>query len=179
MGTTSLSVNNKIVNVNNKKWCWIFCYIFFLYFTLPINGFIVKWLYNNVGKKLLSMTVSLIGLSFLVVIFILFRKLSKAKTLMALAMSFSIFLWANLHINLPAERIHFIEYAILGMMVYKSREKIPLTPTIGTIIFVFIVGVTDELIQAILPNRVGDPRDVLMNAVGGLWGIWLVWLYEL
>ncbi|MBN1385060.1 MAG: VanZ family protein, partial [Elusimicrobia bacterium] len=37
--------------------------------------------------------------------------------------------------------------------------------------FVFFIGILDEVFQWFLPTRVGDIRDVLFNAAGGLWGV--------
>ncbi|RKX57801.1 MAG: hypothetical protein DRP29_07820, partial [Thermodesulfobacteriota bacterium] len=44
---------------------------------------------------------------------------------------------------------------------------------IFTIILLVIIAVIDELIQYILPNRVGDIRDVIMNITEGIIGLWL------
>jgi VanZ family protein len=75
-------------------------------------------------------------------------------------------------IKYPEERIHFVEYAVLGVLLYFAlregilgRRLILYIPAL-----VFIIGLGDELIQGILPNRVYDFRDVLMNLAGGILG---------
>jgi VanZ family protein len=35
------------------------------------------------------------------------------------------------------------------------------------------IGILDELFQAVLPNRVGDIRDVVINSIGVAWGVLL------
>ena len=42
---------------------------------------------------------------------------------------------------------------------------------LSSFVLVSIIGIGDEIIQQLLPNRVGDIRDVFMNSFGGLLGI--------
>jgi len=75
-------------------------------------------------------------------------------------------------IEKPAKRIHFLEYGILGVLIFKATGKEIKQNIFATILLVIIV-VIDELIQYMLPNRVGDIRDVVMNIIGGIIGLWL------
>ena len=65
----------------------------------------------------------------------------------------------------PAERFHLLEYGVLVILVYRA-----LVPRIKTariyffiILYAFAVGLADEFIQALLPNRVYDNRDIAIN----------------
>lgn len=73
-------------------------------------------------------------------------------------------------IPLPIERIHFIEYGILGWLSYWAGSK-------KAFLYVVTIGIIDELIQGILPNRYFDIRDIFMNVIGGCIGIFMR-LYE-
>ena len=70
------------------------------------------------------------------------------------------------------EKIHMIEYGLLGIMLYNAlkidlgRFDIKLY-LLGAFICA-LVGYVDELIQGVLPNRVFDRRDIFMNAVSGI-----------
>ena len=75
-------------------------------------------------------------------------------------------------IEKPAERIHFLEYGILGAFIFKATGK-GTKQNIFAIILLFIIAVIDELIQYMLPNRVGDIRDIVMNLTGGIIGLCL------
>lgn len=76
----------------------------------------------------------------------------------------------------PEERIHLMEYGALGLLAcasLKGKQEgrwkwlwIPL-------IFVVAVGALDEIFQWILPNRVGDFRDLIFNFLGSVWGVGL------
>ena len=75
-------------------------------------------------------------------------------------------------IEKPAEKIHFLEYGILGVLIFKATGK-GTKQNIFVIILLVIIAVIDELIQYILLNRVGDIKDVVMNITGGIIGLCL------
>lgn len=73
-------------------------------------------------------------------------------------------------IPLPIERIHFIQYGILGWLSYWAGGR-------KAFLYVVAIGIIDELIQGILPNRHFDIRDIFMNIIGGGIGI-VIGIYE-
>ena len=71
------------------------------------------------------------------------------------------------------ERSHLIEYSVLAIFMHqalierqrKSSFKIDLLAFTST----FLIGVADESLQFILPNRTFDPEDIVFNGmVSGL-----------
>ena len=80
-------------------------------------------------------------------------------------MSFSLDVWA--------ERVHFIQYGLLGMLVSRANQITSFKMLLASGLFVMSVGLVDEIIQWYLPNRYGDIRDVVMNSLGGVSGLWL------
>ncbi len=71
---------------------------------------------------------------------------------------------------MPAEKIHFIEYGVLSALIYLA-----LTHDINNIsiyflssLIVFVFGAIDEVIQWVLPNRIFDIRDLVMNGTAGI-----------
>jgi hypothetical protein len=73
-------------------------------------------------------------------------------------------------VRIPEGQVYFIEYGILSALIY-----IALTHDINNkyIYFVsaavvFAFGTIDEVIQWILPNRVFDIRDIVINGVAGV-----------
>ena len=76
--------------------------------------------------------------------------------------------------ELPAERIHFLEYGLLAFLAYKALEKDMIQKKslyALTLLMVAAVSLLDEGIQYLLPNRVGELRDVALNVVSGILGL--------
>ncbi|WP_136658572.1 VanZ family protein [Nitratireductor sp. XY-223] len=71
------------------------------------------------------------------------------------------------------ERTHLIEYGVVGVFVYEALSERArnghsmMTPAVPAIAVTAAIGVLDECIQAILPNRVFDPQDILFNVLAG------------
>ncbi len=69
------------------------------------------------------------------------------------------------------EKVHFLEYGLLGLLLCKTlgyhiKNK---TAYFVAIVLVYLIGTTDEGLQWALPSRVGEYRDIWMNiASGGL-----------
>ena len=158
-----------------KKSIWIIIaiYIFLIYSTLSVTPLIWNFLYTFLEQKFLSIVVNIIFIiiTLLIIYFLTKKKKSKICFFFLLIFLFLI-LFLITRIEKPAERIHFLEYGILGALIFKATGK-GTKQNIFAIILLFIIAVIDELIQYILPNRVGDIRDVVMNITGGIIGLWL------
>jgi hypothetical protein len=83
---------------------------------------------------------------------------------------------------LPEERLHFLEYGLVAMLIYEAlKERRARQNEMGStapgahpgpFLLAFLstlaLGWIDEGIQALLPSRVYDLRDVGFNALAGL-----------
>ncbi len=76
---------------------------------------------------------------------------------------------------LTIEQIHLIEYAGLGCVAaFGVHRQASLRWSWGLLIVIVAgVGLADELLQIILPNRVFQWSDVWLNWAGGLLGVTL------
>ncbi len=87
------------------------------------------------------------------------------------------YLLVFLRMSIPEERSHFIEYGVVGVFIHealterKSQGRRVPVPAVLAILATSIVGVLDECIQAILPSRVFDPRDILFNVLAGVMAV--------
>ena len=77
----------------------------------------------------------------------------------------------------PEERTHLIEYGVVAVFIYEAlRERanhgrrVPV-PALLAVLAASLVGVLDENIQALLPNRAYDIRDVLFNVLAALMAV--------
>jgi len=82
-------------------------------------------------------------------------------------------IWLVWQLKIPEEKIHFLEFAVLGW--FASRDLIKpgrkLKGIIFALTFTLAVGVLDEVFQGILPYRYFQWCDIGFNSVGGIWGI--------
>lgn len=77
----------------------------------------------------------------------------------------------------PEERTHLVEYGVVGVFIYEALAErasqgryVPVPPLIA-IAVTAALGLLDECIQAILPNRIFDPLDILFNVLAGLMAV--------
>ncbi len=97
-----------------------------------------------------------------------------------LAVTTGLFAWGISSPTYPAERFHFLEYGLLGILILRASVRtVPdrWATTFGRAALVLLtIGVVDEIIQFALPNRVFDLRDIWFNIYGGLlgFGVYLV-----
>lgn len=76
----------------------------------------------------------------------------------------------------PEERTHLIEYGIVAVFIYQAlierwRNGRQVRAAALTVAVTALLGLLDESIQWLLPNRVFDIRDVGFNALAGLMAV--------
>lgn len=70
------------------------------------------------------------------------------------------------------EKIHIIEYGLLAYLLYRAfRPAADLTVFLLPLVWVAFAGTLEEWVQWLVPARVGDVRDVLLNASAGSCGL--------
>ncbi len=110
----------------------------------------------------------------------------------------SAYLVAFLRMESPEERTHLIEYGIVAALIHqallervRNGRRVP-APAAYTVAVTALLGLLDEGIQAVLPSRVFDFRDIFFNAFAGFmvvaarlalapqggpgWRVWFLWL---
>ena len=141
-------------------------------FMNQVLGFIQR----NLGR---DKTTFFLGIAVIVtcLIFLIFVFLKKAKPIKALV----IILWLALGLmvawqtNMPAEKVHVIEYGILGWFALRDLLRVnqKVKAAILACVFASIMGVFDELFQWVLPYRTFEIQDIVFNVLGGIWGVGL------
>lgn len=73
--------------------------------------------------------------------------------------------WTGRLMGQPEEAVHFIEYGVLGVLLYRTlAEHIPdWTVHVAAITAGIVVGTVDEFIQWLAPERFWDYRDIVLN----------------
>ncbi len=88
----------------------------------------------------------------------------------------AVYLMVFARMGIP-ERSHLFEYGVVAVLIYEALterasqgSRVPV-PALLAFAATALVGVLDEFIQALLPNRVFDPIDILFNILAGLMAI--------
>jgi VanZ family protein len=76
---------------------------------------------------------------------------------------------------IPAvERTHLIEYGVVAVFIYEALAErvtqgrhVPM-PALLAVLITVLIGIADECLQAFLPSRVFDPRDILFNSLAAV-----------
>ena len=81
-------------------------------------------------------------------------------------------------LELPEERLHFVQYALLGYLAgwtvagirahHGSRKQLALA-----FLITFLIGTLDEMVQGILPMRTFDFHDIFWNVISAWTGLWV------
>jgi len=121
-----------------------------------------------------------VGATFLTLLFfLLFRlKIRSATNYLWLVLVTALYIYFTLKLwNVPVEAVHFLEYGLLGFLLFwalrfQVRDK-------GIYLIAFLcgslVGIFDEILQWMVPLRLWDIRDVGLNALSSglvLIGLW-------
>jgi len=155
---------------------------------------------NIGGRELISFIISAIFISGLILFFINFRDRITIRSAIYIFALIIVAGFFGMQLPLAEERTHIITYGILGFLWgqkrsvegtgKEERESDGRANIIASIIFpsiifpsinffniIFrgvlagvIVSILDEGLQAVLPYRVGDMRDVYINTASSLWG---------
>ncbi len=153
------------------KWIVIVAEILLIYSTLYIIRFITTFLSE---RGMLSLTIYVItAVFFLLAALYVLRLRPHIFRILLLIPVFGTYGVLFLKMKIPVERIHLLEYGLLGFMLSsalsdrwdgKKAACVALAAAAAA-------GYVDEAIQYFLPNRVYDLRDVGFNALAGFGGI--------
>ena len=153
-------------------WLWTLAVVVAIYSTLglawTLSGLLRDWgLLNGafvLGFLLVLATILTQGLK---------TRLSGVELAVALGIV-ATYLMAFVRMALPEERTHLIEYGVVAVFIYealserqRNGRRVP-TPYLLALLLTALLGWLDEGLQALLPNRVYDIRDVGFNILAGL-----------
>ena len=160
--------------LKNRLWVLIIIYVLFIYVSLPFFPAFISILRGFISKELLNLLSLVLSISFFLMLSVwIYKKNYKLNKFLLIISPLLLLTYLSLSLDVWVERIHFIEYAVLGLLISRTVNVRTLRRIIYSGCLVTLIGAVDEIIQWFLPNRVGDMRDVFMNSVGGLSGLWL------
>ena len=156
-----------------RLWLWTLAVVVAIYATLGLTGKVAGAL-----REFGLLDASILGL-FIMFLFgatIFTRGISVRPRVAEIAVMLgvtAVYLLLFLRTVLPEERTHLMEYGVLGVLIHEALaerasqgRRVPLPPLFA-VVATAVLGVLDECIQWLLPNRVFDPLDILFNLLAG------------
>lgn len=161
-------------------WIIIAIYTGIIYATLSLVSKARKVLVEKYGPGVFDYIYwifAVIGIIFVVYCFRKFRGKILLGKLVILAIFCALYAYYLSGMKYPVEKIHFLEYGLLGVLVFLAivRHMTHWVSVIISLNIVFWLGIGDEAIQWALPSRVGEIRDSIINLFSGALGIGLLW----
>lgn len=152
-------------------WLWVALCALAIFFVVPFARAIQTFTSKHFGAAFfIILLLAVVAAAFLVVLYILiFRlKIRIASQYIWLVASVALYFYIGLtRIKNPFEGAHYLEYGLLGCLLFRAwRFSIPDGSVYWAAFFSgSLVGIIDEIVQWITPDRYWDMTDVGMNAL--------------
>ncbi len=174
------ATNSKQDSWDLMLWLWVIAGIAAIYSTIPVARSAQKSIYAHFGPEFFTyLVITTIVACLLIICYLLITKLEVRNNsqYIWLIICGSILIYYALSLRKhPEEAVHIIEYGGLSFLVFRalSHRIRDWTVYAATILIVSLAGTVDELIQWIIPSRVGDYKDVQLNAISGFIGVLII-----
>lgn len=152
-----------------KEWLAVAVWVVGIYATIPFvrslrEVFATRWPVEFLAFGVMAI-VAMAAVVTLVVSRSRRRSIRWADVAWLAAIVAAMIVWTGSLLGQPEEAIHFLEYGVLGVLLYRAlRLRIP-DPGVfvaGALIGA-LVGTVDEIIQWLVPDRFFDFRDLVLN----------------
>lgn len=162
-----------------QRWLILTGYVLLIYATIPVVRPLVDFFVKNAGlqiKPAVNVLFAITG-AYLVFALIFKYKVTSLACYIWLACLGCIYVYLLSAIKIPIERIHLLEYGLLSFFAYMAfRESFgKLKSYLFSFILTAILGWIDEGIQALVPGRYYDIKDVGLNALSGLLALFVAY----
>ena len=167
-------------NLRRRYWLYVLGWVSFVYSTLYIMRPICDFLKANTPFPLLINAICIVLLIALVGGLWMKIRITKWSSYLILIMVVLAYIYGLVTIQIPAEKVHFIEYGFLAYLVIKaiSLDVQKLIAYGYALFLISIIGWIDEGIQYILPNRYYSINDVILNSISGALVLLLMFVFK-
>ncbi len=159
-------------------WSMVAVYTLVLYGTLTIAYDIYISFYRRLGEDVMSTVMfgMYVPVGVALIVFLLFCMPLRPASWAALALIGLCFGLCLALLEIPAKRFHFMQYAPLTVLVFDAlRFRVTGRRLyVLTLIAVVLIGLGDELLQGLLPNRSFGLLDVAINSAAALCALALI-----
>jgi hypothetical protein len=155
-------------------WLWVFVVILAIFSTLFL-GQPLQALFNSQDVRAMVFVFVMVMVGTTIVIHAIKTKPSKTELTLIIGL-IAVYTMFVLRLGMP-ERSHLMEYSVLAIFVHKAilerkvQGKPIRTPALVAFLITFSIGVLDECIQILLPDRYFDPEDIIFNGMAAFMAI--------
>ncbi|HIJ84475.1 MAG: VanZ family protein [Magnetococcales bacterium] len=161
-----------------RPWALVGLYLILHYSLVPMIPTVEMWLYAVMDgvehvERIVNTVLAVVLVGVVVLVALFAKRRVMAFTFLAIAALTALTITTN-----PDERVHFAQYAILGMLLHYAHPAANREGLADIMIMVAMAGLGDEIFQFLLPDRYFDLRDVFMDVMGGALGLGLILAFK-
>ncbi len=163
-----MSRDGRVFSSEWKAWTAVAVCVALLYSTLTVAFDVYVYVYDRVGRETVSFwmnfAVGTTGVA--VVVWLLLRYRPPLSGYVALVLIGLVVAYCLSQLPVPAKRFHFLQYGPLTALVYAAlgfRSRDP-DRYVWALLVVSLIGLGDETIQALLPDRHFGLLDLVINS---------------
>ncbi len=139
--------------------------------TLPYARVWTDWITERFSGYFIPITVLFIFVLILIFSIVkLVRRKAGVFEFIVFALLLAAYTYSLFQLEIIIEQVHFLEYGLLGFLIIKAirTDRRDAGGYLIAIVLITLLGIIDEYIQGILPNRVGELHDVYLNILSGV-----------
>lgn len=164
-----------------RPWLWVLFYTLFIFSTIPLARDIQRFVYSALAKEFFTyiiLFIILVSLTILLYLFVFRFGISRISQYIWLLICAGLYGYYTIKLKKhPEEAVHFLEYGLLSYLFFIafSRRIKDHTIYITSTLSVLFVGMLDEFIQWMMPERFWDFKDIGLNTLAGaifMVGLW-------
>lgn len=155
-----------------RAWLYVSLCILAIFLFVPVARQIQNFLSAHFGRSFLGYLVILLAALALMSAYYLIwfhLKIRAFSNYIWLILTGGLFLYLTIRRwKVPEEAIHFLEYGLLGFLLFRALSFSIKDKSIyfSSLFIGSLVGIGDEFLQWVIPNRYWDFRDIAFNVFG-------------
>ncbi len=155
------------------SWLYVGIWTLLIYLTIPLARTIQSFVTEYWDRTAFSwVVVAAVALGIISAAWFLLRHRRRVRgaQYISLAAVAALYLYGTYYLrHAPEEALHFVQYGVLGLLVYRALTHHVRDATIylSAAALCGLLGTWDEIIQWVTPRRYWDFRDVYINFIGG------------
>lgn len=157
-----------------RPWIWLGLYVIAVYATTPFTLTLVRTLGANAWDNRLVGGLVLVAVLLVPVVRHRGDPGGAAPALLPWLVIGGLYVaaWTWL-CKRPAEALHLLQYSLMSILAWTALRGVVALPLadVGCLVLTALISWGNELLQSMIPDRVYDIEDVLLDGVSGLLGL--------